>query len=87
MNTKVKDWTVRMGDETALLDGDGAPVPNPHYDPSHGDIVAASDAQDARKYKWEGWSWKDYQSAIVRFKYRVSQLEAGRTEAAKSNKP
>jgi hypothetical protein len=51
------------------------------------EIYTESAAQDARKYKWEGWTWKDYQSAIVRQNHRISQLEAGQTEAAKSNKP
>jgi hypothetical protein len=30
---------------------------------------------NATKHKWTGWNWKEYQKAIVRLNWRISELE------------
>ncbi len=39
------------------------------------EIMIESAEQEAVKARWDGWTWKRYQAAIVRLNHRVSALE------------
>ena len=56
--------------ETSVTNGASAGDASGNFD-----IMRASALQNARVCKWEGWTWKSFQHAIVKANYKISDLE------------
>jgi len=44
--------------------------------PDHDEIIRQAGLQKAGSVKWDGWNWKEYQTAIVRQNHHISKIEA-----------
>jgi len=61
--------------ETSVTNGASAGDASGNFD-----IMRASALQNARVCKWEGWTWKSFQHAIVKANHKISDLDKQRDE-------